>query len=108
MKDDSPYYLVTYVHIQIDDPSKLDSPDLYFGGLVSNMNDAEVLARSCSQNLKNGTIIPKILRFEGYHLLLDMMYDAAEKFQVVFDQMKEMHLRMTNIKKKKTKKPKKK
>lgn len=97
----SKIFMVSYVQIHIDDPKKYDEPDIFFAGIVNSMIEAETLARSCSLNLKNGTIIPKILSFEADMKLADMMYDAAEKFQAVLDQMKDMHERLNKGKKKK-------
>jgi hypothetical protein len=70
-------------------------------GTVNSKEEAETLAKSCSVNLKNGTIIPKILSFNDMMYLTDMMYEAADMFQVVLNQMKEMHQRMQSTKKKK-------
>jgi hypothetical protein len=99
--EESKIFLVSYVQIQIDNPNKYDHPDIYFAGIVKSKEEAESLAKSCSVNLKNGTIIPKILSFDDMMYLTDMMYEAADMFQVVLNQMKEMHQRMQNTKKKK-------
>ena len=99
--EESKIFLVSYVQIQIDNPHKYDHPDIYFAGIVKSKEEAELLAKSCSINVKNGTIIPKILSFDDMMYLTDMMYDAADMFQVVLNQMKEMHQRMQSTKKKK-------
>ena len=96
--EESKIFLVSYVQIQIDNPNKYD---IYFAGIVKSKEEAELLAKSCSINVKNGTIIPKILSFDDMMYLTDMMYDAADMFQVVLNQMKEMHQRMQSTKKKK-------
>jgi hypothetical protein len=100
MKQDQ-LYLVSYVHIQIENQDSYTDFSLYFAGLVDSKEEAEVLARACSLNLKNGTIIPKILSFDSDMSLIDMMYDASEKFQKILLQMREMHDRFSNFKKKK-------
>ncbi len=94
-------FLISYVQIHIDNPQKYDDPDIFFAGLTETQEEAEILARSCTINLKNGTIIPKILAYEDDMSLLDMMYDAADKFQTILLQMKEMHNRLLTAKKKK-------
>lgn len=94
-------YLVSYVHIQIENQESYTDFSLYFAGLVESKEEAEIIARNCSLNLKNGTIIPKILSFDEDMFLVDMMYDASEKFQKILLQMREMHDRFSNFKKKK-------
>lgn len=98
---ESEIYLVSYVQIHIDNPAKFQDPDIFFMGLTRTLNEAENLAKSCTHNLKNGTIIPKILRYPDNMSLMDMMYDSADKFQAILNQMKEMHERMQQGKKKK-------
>lgn len=94
-------YLISYVHIQIENQESYIDFSLYFAGLVESKEEAEIIARTCSLNLKNGTIIPKILGFDRNMFLIDMMYDASEKFQKILLQMREMHDRFSNFKKKK-------
>jgi hypothetical protein len=94
-------YLVSYVHIQIENQDNYTDFSLFFAGLVESKEEAEVIARACSLNLKNGTIIPKILSYDDNMSLIDMMYDASDKFQIILLQMREMHDRFSNFKKKK-------
>lgn len=94
-------YLITYVHIITENHDNYDNFSLYFAGLASTQEEAKKIAKSCSYNLKNGTIIPKILSYDKKMNLIDMMYDASDKFDKILAQMKEMHERLNTQKNKK-------
>lgn len=83
------YFLVAYAKVNIDKDEGIVLQGIYFGGLSSTYSEAETLARECVNTIRGGTIFPRIMKIEEPHRLIDTLYDAADKFEIVTKGMEE-------------------
>ena len=60
---------------------------VYFGGIGKTLEDAEQIARKCVNEIRGGTVIPKVLKLQGRHEVIDAMHEAFSRFCDIADQM---------------------
>ena len=81
-------YVVAYAKFTLDKETGVDVHGVYFGGLGDTITEAEQIARECVNTTRGGTILPKIQRVSSGSIV-DALYDATDKFDVIFAQMNE-------------------
>jgi hypothetical protein len=81
-------HAIIYARLNIN-KGDLDLHGIYFGGLAKTPTEADQLARNCVNSTKTHMIIPKVMDITDGDNLIDVMYDAAEKFDKMFNHMKE-------------------
>lgn len=79
-------FVVSYAKITTDRGIQLQG--VYFGGLGDTQEEADEIARDCVNNIR-GTILPKVTKIDGHNQLLDALYDASNKFELITLQMQE-------------------
>ena len=76
-------YLVTYAKISTD-KNNISLQGVYFGGLGDTADEANNIARECVNMSKgSGTIVPKVIKVNAKHAIIDAMIDASEKFEQI-------------------------
>lgn len=81
-------FVVAYAKITMDKDG-IALQGVYFGGLGDSMSEAETLARDCVNNVRGGTILPKVVKIDGKEQVLEALYDASDKFEEVTANMQE-------------------
>lgn len=81
-------FVVAYAKITTDKEG-IHLQGVYFGGLGESADEADAIARDCVNRIRGGTILPKVLRIDGNHQVLDALYDASDKFEHTTLQMQE-------------------
>lgn len=81
-------FVVAYAKI-ITDKSGIHLQGVYFGGLGDTPQEADTIARDCVNRIRGGTVLPKVMRINGDHQVLDALYDASDKFEHTTVQMQE-------------------
>jgi len=81
-------YVVAYAKIT-EDKSGIKLAGVYYGGMGPTMDDAEVIAKKCINEVRGGIIMPKILPVSGRNQVIDALYSAAEKLERTVFQMQE-------------------
>jgi len=91
-------HVVAYARLNIN-KGELDLHGVYFGGLAQTQAEADVMARTCVNSTKAHMIIPKVFEFKHGDNLVDVLYDAADKFENMFRYMQEASETITLSKK---------
>ncbi len=81
-------HAIVYARLHVN-KGDIDLHGVFFGGLADNAEQAEMLAKQCVNSTKAHMIIPKVMDFNDGDNLIDVLYDAAEKFDKMFNYMKE-------------------
>jgi len=81
------WYMVAYAKITEDKRKGILLQGVYFGGIGDTLEDAEHIARKCVNEVRGGTIIPKVLKLQGHRRVIDAMHEAFDKFCDIADQM---------------------
>ena len=81
-------YLVTYAKI-LTEKDNISLQGVYLGGVSDVKEDAGNIARECTNTIRGGTILPKIVTIEEDGKLLDAMFDACERFEKIVQYMVE-------------------
>lgn len=95
-------YLVAYARVTTDKDEGICLQGVFFGGIGGTIEEANDIARDCVNTIRGGTIMPKVLKIEQENQLIDLMLDAADKFERVVELMVETE----NTLNRNTKKPK--
>lgn len=82
-------YAVAYAKISVDKVTGIEFHGVYFGGIGHTPEEAEGIAKECVNNIKGGTILPRVYRLSNDSTLIDVMYEAADKFEDMVKKMKE-------------------
>jgi len=82
-------YLVAYAKVGIDKDDGVSLQGVFFGGVGDTIEEANNIARDCVNTIRGGTIMPKVLKIEQEYQLIDLMLDAADKFERVVELMVE-------------------
>jgi hypothetical protein len=82
-------YLVAYAKIVVDREQGIALQGVYFGGIGETLPEAESIAKDCVNNIRGGTILPKVLKLDGDGRVIDALYEATEKFEKVTANMVE-------------------
>ena len=80
-------YLVAYAKVTTDKDEGICLQGVFFGGIGDTVDEADRIARDCINTTRGGTIIPKVLKIEEECQLIDLMLDAADKFERVVELM---------------------
>jgi len=72
----------------MSDKSQINLAGIYFGGISEDFEEAEQLARSCVNTIKGGTILPRIFETNQTGQLIELMYEAADRFDTIVNQMR--------------------
>jgi hypothetical protein len=81
-------HVVAYARLNIN-KGELDMHGVFFGGIAHSKEEANTLARACVNCTKTHMIIPKVLDIKAEENLVDVLYDAADKFENMFKYMQE-------------------
>lgn len=73
----------------IDKVEGIQLQGVYFGGVEESEENAESTAKDCVNTIKGGTIMPKIVQVGGPGQLLDAMFEAADSFEKLVEEMSE-------------------
>lgn len=73
-------FVVAYAKIVTDKDDGIILQGVYFGGIGSTMAEAEEIARECVNTIRGGTILPRVIKLDGDGLIIDALYEAAERF----------------------------
>lgn len=92
-------HAVVYARLNIN-KGDLDLHGIYFGGIAETPQEADDLARACVNSVKSHMIIPKVMDMSDGDNLIDVLYDAADKFDNMFKYMVEASETITLSKKK--------
>ena len=81
------WYMVAYAKITEDKRKGISLQGVYFGGIGETKEDAERIARKCVNEIRGGTVIPKVLKLQGCYKVIDAMHEAFDRFCDIADQM---------------------
>lgn len=81
-------FVVAYAKITTD-KAGIHLQGVYFGGLGDSVGEADDIARECVNRIRGGTVLPKVMPISGDHQVLEALYDASDKFEMVTLQMQE-------------------
>tara|TARA_R110000868_G_scaffold20153_5_gene85602 strand:+ start:3901 stop:4254 length:354 start_codon:yes stop_codon:yes gene_type:complete len=81
-------FVVAYAKI-ITDKDGVNLEGVYFGGLGNTIEEANEIAHDCVNRIRGGSILSKVLRIDGKHKVLDVLYEASDKFEFQTVQMQE-------------------
>ena len=82
-------YLVAYAKVIIE-KEDIKLQGVYYGGMGETREEAEFLAKDCVNNIKGGTIMPRIVPLDNYDFI-DAMYDITDRFERIVNDMVEMN-----------------
>ncbi len=82
-------FMVAYAKIVVDRQEGIALQGVYFGGIGNTQAEADAIARQCVNTIRGGTILPRILKLDGEHKVIDALYDATERFERVTASMQE-------------------
>ena len=91
-------HVVAYARLNIN-KGELDMHGVFYGGMARSLEEADTLARACVNCTKAHMIIPKVLDIKDEENLVDVLYDAADKFENMFRYMLEASETITLSKK---------
>lgn len=80
-------YVVAYAKISTVKGISLQG--VYFGGIGGTIEEANSMARECVNRVRGGTVMPRVVRIDSKHQVLDALYDATERFEAQTQQMQE-------------------
>lgn len=93
-------FAVAFAKITVDKLNGIEFHGVYFGGVSETTDQADQIARECVNNIKGGTILPRIYKLSATNNLIDIMYEAADKFEDMVKKMQEADIIMTKAAKK--------
>ena len=82
-------YLVAYAKVTTDKDDGICLQGVFFGGMGDTPEEADGIARECINTTRGGSIIPKVLKVESKHKLVDTLLEAADKFERIVGLMVE-------------------
>jgi hypothetical protein len=80
-------YIVVYAKIIDDKREGIRMQGVYFGGIGDTLEDAESIAKKCVNEIRGGTIIPKVFPLNAKLCIVETLYDAERKFEQVAKNM---------------------
>lgn len=86
--DEMTKYVVAYAKITTD-KSGVKLQGVYFGGVGDSLNEANELASECVNKVKGGAILPKVYPINSRENLVDILYNASNKFEQITYHMQE-------------------
>lgn len=94
-------YLVAYAKI-VEDDDGIMLQGVYFGGIGPTYEEAECIARECVNQIRGGTVLPKVVKLTRPCQVIDALFDAADNFEAITAQMIEADatIRRTHSKRK--------
>lgn len=81
-------FLVAYAKITLE-KNDVCLNGVYLGGIASDTQEADEMARSCVNEVKGGTVFPKVVRLPTNLSVIDTMYDIMDAFERMVEDMKE-------------------
>ena len=84
-------YVVAFARISVDKQDGIIMHGVFFGGIGDTFIEATQIARECVNNIRGGAIIPKILQMSNDENIIDVLYNAADKFEQITKNMLEVH-----------------
>lgn len=82
-------WIIAYAKVILNKETGIITHSVYFGGISHTEEKANEAARECINTIKGGTIIPKIFRIAESTTIVDALYDAEEKFEMIVKRMQE-------------------
>lgn len=74
-------WVVTYAKIIDDKDNGIKLAGVYFGGVAADKEEAEKIARDCVNNIKGGTIMPRLHQSPNTCNLVHVMAEAETVFK---------------------------
>jgi hypothetical protein len=74
-------YIVCFAKIVDDKHDGIQLAGVHFGGAAPDYKSAEQIARDCVNNVRGGTVIPRIFNVTGHYQLLPAMNEAIARFR---------------------------
>lgn len=93
-------WMVAYAKILLDKDNGVKLHDIYFGGVGDSQEEAARIAKECVNTIKGGTILPRVFKLDEGLTIIDMLYEAADKFEVIAKRMQEAEVILNRSKKK--------
>lgn len=93
-------FAVAFAKITVDKLNGIEFHGVYFGGVSETSEQADQIARECVNNIKGGTILPRVYKLTNTNNLIDIMYEAADKFEDMVKKMQEADTIMTKTSRK--------
>lgn len=82
-------YLVAYAKIIEDKKKGLHLDSVCFGGIGTTPDEADDIARECTNMVRGATVVPKIFEINQRLQAIEVLYDASEKFEKLTSSMLE-------------------
>lgn len=82
-------YLVAFAKIVEDKRKGLHLESVCFGGIGQTPDEADDIARACTNMAKGATVVPKVFQLDRKLQAIDILYDASEKFEKLTNSMLE-------------------
>lgn len=92
-------FVTTYVKVVDDKEKGILMSGVFLGGLGETQAEADLIATDCTNTIRGGTVLAKIVKIKKGENLIDAMYDAADRFDVMLEQMKEANETINRSKK---------
>tara|TARA_R110000751_G_scaffold50766_7_gene111928 strand:- start:563 stop:865 length:303 start_codon:yes stop_codon:yes gene_type:complete len=80
-------YVVAYVKIVDNKRDGIKMQGVYFGGVGDTLEAAEEIAKKCVNEVRGGTVIPKVFPLENKLRVVETMHDAEHKFDQIAESM---------------------
>ena len=93
-------YVVAYARITTE-KDNISLQGVYFGGVGETPEQADEIARECVNQIRGGSILPKVMLIEEKEQLISAMLDVCEKFEQVTAYMVEANGILTRTNRKK-------
>lgn len=86
-------YLVAYIKIADNKRDGIEVSDIYFGGIGTTEQDADILAQKCIEMEQGGIVVPKCIDIENdiknglktmikhFDHIIDGIYENADKLK---------------------------
>ena len=82
------YVYTASISVLILSSMMLTSSTMINGNVTNTaQEDAEQIARKCVNEIRGGTVIPKVLKLQGCYKVIDAMHEAFDRFCDIADQM---------------------
>lgn len=82
-------WVVVYARIVDSKEDGVYLAGVHFGGIAIEKTEADSIARECVNNIRGGTIMPKVLRLNGRHRLPAVMQDELSRFKKIESRMQD-------------------
>lgn len=85
-------WAVFYSKVSTDKGDGIELLGVFFGGVSDSEKGASAIAIDCVNNIKGGTIFPRVVRLSESNNLIDALYTSADHFENIVHKMQETEL----------------